>query len=134
MKQKSILGLVGTAVLGLSLLAGCSSSPDSEAPSDEPVTEDGSTPGDLKRSNAVVNINTCDSSGGVVTAEGTVRNPNQDTQSYRVAITVLDGDATKASQSFEVLDLGSNETHDWELEMPVQDGDYECISQALEIN
>ena len=73
-----------------------------------------------------VTLERCEPGAGW-TASGTVTNPGSTAASYRVYVSVLDGEGTVGLGEVRVADLAGGATEPWQLDLDVAGEGFECV-------
>lgn len=133
MIQKYVLGT--SLVLAAALLVGCSAQPGAGS-SEEIVQQSGShvaitdQPGSVEDFVGAVEdaeISRCKADGSSWVVAGSVTNPTDKTQQYRIYVSVMEKKDTVALEQVDVADVVAGATEDWETEIPIQGEGLECV-------
>lgn len=127
--------VVGAAVLAaLTALAACGSeAEESEVTtisSSAKVIEITDQPGSLDDFVGALEdaeIQTCSTNGDGLNATGTVTNPEQSTQNYRIYLSALDGSDTVGLVQIDVADVPAGESADWNARVELGQEDLDCV-------
>ena len=127
--------VVGAAVLAaLTALAACGSeAEESEVTtisSSAKVIEITDQPGSLDDFVGALEdaeIQTCSTNGDGLNATGTVTNPEQSAQNYRIHLSALDGSDTVGLVQIDVADVPAGESADWNAQVELGLEDLDCV-------
>lgn len=72
-------------------------------------------------------VSSCDSEGDVLVATGTVTNPEDDAQEYRIYVSAMDGSDTRGIVQVDVGPLDGGATADWDAEFELDGDDLSCL-------
>lgn len=72
-------------------------------------------------------IETCESGDSGWVVDGTVTNPTDEPQNYRIYVSVRDDGDTIGLVQVDVSDVAADESASWETEVDVETGDLECL-------
>jgi hypothetical protein len=72
-------------------------------------------------------IDTCQVTDGKLAVKGTVTNPADSAQQYRIYVSAIDGDDTVGVAQVDVKDVKSSDSADWETNMPVNTDTVKCV-------
>lgn len=72
-------------------------------------------------------ITQCDGDGDVVKVAGTVTNPTDDPQTYRIYVSGLNATETRGVVQIDVPDIAGGATAEWKTRMKLADTDLRCV-------
>jgi hypothetical protein len=72
-------------------------------------------------------IDTCQVTDGKLDIKGTVTNPADSAQQYRIYISAIDGNDTLGVAQVNVKDVKPSDSADWETNMPVDENSVTCV-------
>lgn len=134
MMKRRVVGAVALAVL--TTLAACGSSDDSSDENVDPtsgntqVVDVTDQPGSVDGYVGALDdaeIKTCSVTGDGLDVAGTVTNPEQDAQDYRIYVSALDGGDTVGLVQVDVTDVEGGETAEWETSMDLDQAELDCV-------
>ncbi len=121
------------ALLAALTLAGCTGTTGvTETPTAAPtdVTEITDQPGSVEGwVGALEDASTtqCARDGGNWVAAGTVTNPTDAAQSYRLYVSAMDGTQTRGLIQVDVPDVAAGASGEWKAEFPLEGEKFDCV-------
>lgn len=130
-------GVVGAAALAvLTALAACGSSDESSDENVDPtpgniqvvdVTDQPGSVEDYVGALDDAEIKNCSVTGDGLDAAGTVTNPEQDAQDYRIYVSALDGSDTVGLVQVDITGVEGGNTAEWETHMDLNQAELDCV-------
>lgn len=72
-------------------------------------------------------LETCESVGGVLVVDGTVTNPVDEAQQYRIYVSAMAGQDTRGVVQVDTLPVDGGQTVDWSTEIELSDTGLTCL-------
>ncbi len=132
MRMKRLAGALAAAAIAVAL-AGCGADvtpapTGTGSPSD--VTDITDQPGSVEGYvGALEDAETtrCERDGSNWIASGTVTNPLDEVQSYRLYVSAMDGSDTRGVVQVDVPEVAGGDSAEWTAEFPLPDDDLTCV-------
>lgn len=124
------------AVAGILTLAGCTGGTETTAPTPSAtttpsdyvdITDQPGSGDDFVGALEDTEVTGCAADGDEWKVTGTVTNPADDAQSYRIYVSLLDGTDTLGVSQVDVDDVAAGESTDWSATLPVSGDDLDCV-------
>lgn len=125
--------VVATLVVATAL-AGCNSETAEDStpsvPAQEDVLDIVDQPGSVEGYAGALEdsqVTTCETQDGRLVVEGTVTNPLDSAQDYRIYVSAMAGSDTRGLVQHDVTDVGPGSTADWAVTIDLSDPGLACV-------